>query len=100
MKGCYALSRIHVHALVLGLTIAATRPVPRFVDGELSEIRFYPITLGFGKPRAQRGRPLLADPAAGRRIVEQLRDLSSPFGTEVRYLPDQNVGIVTISGSR
>jgi poly-gamma-glutamate synthesis protein (capsule biosynthesis protein) len=73
--------------------------VPRFVDGDLSEIELYPITLGYGKPRAQRGRPLLADPVAGRRIIEQLRDLSRRFGTEVRYLPDQNVGVVRIRGS-
>lgn len=72
---------------------------PRFVDGALQEVRLYPITLGYGKPRPQRGRPLLASPADGRRIIERLANLSAPFGTEVRYLPAENVGVITVAAA-
>ncbi len=67
---------------------------PRFQDGTLAEIRLYPITLGFGDPRPQRGRPRLADRAAGQRIIEALIELSQPFGTDVHYLADDNVGVI------
>ena len=36
--------------------------IPRFTDKTLVEIRLYPISLGFGKPRDLRGWPELADP--------------------------------------
>ncbi len=68
--------------------------VPRFRDGRLDEIRLHPITLGYGKPRPQRGRPRLADREAGRRIIEQVGRLSRPYGTTVRYLADENLGVI------
>ncbi|MGD2216972.1 MAG: CapA family protein, partial [Gemmatimonadales bacterium] len=54
---------------------------PHFQDGGLAEVRLYPITLGFGDPRPQRGRPRLADREAGQRIIERLIELSRPLGT-------------------
>ena len=68
--------------------------VPTFSDGSLDEIILYPITLGHGKPRPQRGRPRLADAEAGRRIIEKLAELSGPYGTEVEYVAAQNVGVI------
>jgi len=50
--------------------------VPRFDDGQFTEIRLFPITLGFGNPRPQRGRPRLADAEAGQRIIATLKELS------------------------
>jgi poly-gamma-glutamate synthesis protein (capsule biosynthesis protein) len=67
---------------------------PIFVDGVLKEIRLYPITLGFGKPRPQRGRPHLADKEAGQRIIGELRELSDPFGVQVQYLAAENIGLI------
>ncbi len=74
--------------------------VPRFQNGELAEVRLYPITLGFGKPRPQRGRPRLADREAGQRIIEKLRELSQPFGTDVHYIADENVGVIRAADIR
>ena len=68
--------------------------VPRFDDGQLSEIRLYPITLGFETPRPQRGRPKLADAESGRRIIEAIKKLSEPYGVSVHYQRDENVGVV------
>ncbi|MFQ5704717.1 MAG: CapA family protein [Gemmatimonadales bacterium] len=73
--------------------------VPAFENGELTEVEFHPITLGFGKPRPQRGRPLLATREDGERIVRRLAELSDPFGTAIRYVSDRNVGVVTVGRS-
>lgn len=73
--------------------------VPRFVGARLDEVRLYPITLGHGKPRSQRGRPMLASPADGRRIIEKLAELSRPFRTEIQYLPAENVGVIRMAAA-
>jgi poly-gamma-glutamate synthesis protein (capsule biosynthesis protein) len=48
----------------------------RFESGELADFRLYPITLGHGRPRSQRGTPVLADEPAGREIIERVTRLS------------------------
>ncbi|MCH7717756.1 MAG: CapA family protein [Gemmatimonadetes bacterium] len=68
--------------------------VPQFTNGALVEIILHPVTLGHGKPRAQRGRPVLADDDAGRRIIERVRDLSRAFGVNVQYDERRNVGVI------
>lgn len=73
---------------------------PSFVDGILTEIQLYPITLGFGNPRPQRGRPRLADNEAGKRIIDKLRDLSEPFGVEVQYDARENIGLIRAADIR
>jgi poly-gamma-glutamate capsule biosynthesis protein CapA/YwtB (metallophosphatase superfamily) len=74
--------------------------LPRFQDGELVEVRLLPITLGFGEPRPQRGRPRPADGEAGRRIIETLTELSQPLGTDIHYLADENVGVIRAADIR
>lgn len=69
---------------------------PSFTDGVLTEVRLYPITLGFGKHRPQRGRPEYADPETGRKIIEKIAELSAPFGVEIEYVEAQNVGLIRI----
>jgi poly-gamma-glutamate synthesis protein (capsule biosynthesis protein) len=49
-----------------------------------SSVELHPVTLGFGLPTHRRGRPELAEPADGRRILKELAGLSSRFGTAVR----------------
>jgi hypothetical protein len=56
------------------------------------------LTLGFGAPRSQRGRPILADAESGRRIIERLRRLSAAFGTSI-YQED-GVGVVRLTDDR
>jgi len=67
---------------------------PVFEDGRLSEVRLYPIGLGFGLPRAQIGRPTLADPALAQAIIERMKELSEPFGTQIDFV--DGVGRVRI----
>jgi poly-gamma-glutamate capsule biosynthesis protein CapA/YwtB (metallophosphatase superfamily) len=74
--------------------------VPAFENGVLKEVRLYPITLGFGKPRPQRGRPRLADKEAGQRIIDKLRELSESFGVEVEYLGRENIGVIRAADIR
>ena len=59
--------------------------VPEFRQGRLLRIALHPIVLGAGEPRLERGRPVLASPAAGRAIIDGLAELSRPFGTEIRW---------------
>ncbi|HVA25007.1 MAG TPA: CapA family protein [Chloroflexota bacterium] len=54
-----------------------------FAGDALKEIRLHPIELGFGKPRSQRGRPVLAEAEAAERIISRVARLSSKYGTHV-----------------
>lgn len=63
---------------------------------ELQEIKLIPISLGFGKPRWVRGRPLLADPTLSGKIIEDLKKLSQPFGVTISFEEKEKVGIVVI----
>ena len=56
----------------------------RFERGKLKEIRIYPVDLGYGKPRWQAGRPLLAEGDVAREILERYQRLSKPFGTRAQ----------------
>jgi poly-gamma-glutamate synthesis protein (capsule biosynthesis protein) len=57
--------------------------VPTFTNRELTELALYPIDLGFGLPRSVRGRPLLANEELGKEIINDLRELSAAYGTEI-----------------
>ncbi len=69
-------------------------PWCRYQGGELVELKLYPVTLGFGKPRTVRGRPLLAKGALAEQILQQMADLSRPFGTEISVC--DGVGVVAL----
>ncbi len=57
--------------------------VCRFAGGELAEVSLHPVESGHGKPRAQRGRPMLAGGETARQILERMAKLSRLFDTEV-----------------
>jgi poly-gamma-glutamate capsule biosynthesis protein CapA/YwtB (metallophosphatase superfamily) len=57
--------------------------VPKWENRRLSELAIYPVSLGFGKPRTERGRPVLADAVSGRKILDDVASRSVPFGTTV-----------------
>ena len=65
--------------------------VVTFQGTEASEIRFYPVELGWKQPRSQRGTPRLAPPELGRKIIAHLAELSRPLGTEISY--EDGIGI-------
>ncbi|HSM61195.1 MAG TPA: CapA family protein [Longimicrobiales bacterium] len=72
--------------------------VPVFQAGQLTRVDLHPITLGFGLPRPQRGRPLAAKGELARKIIEDLRDLSAPLGTEISF--ENGIGVIRVgSGS-
>ena len=54
-----------------------------YAGGSLKEIRIYPLDLGDGTPRSQRGRPMLADEQPGRETLGRLSSLSAKYGTSM-----------------
>jgi poly-gamma-glutamate synthesis protein (capsule biosynthesis protein) len=66
----------------------------KFEGGKLKEIRIYPVDVGYGKPRWQQGRPMLAEGEVAQEILERYQRLSKPFGTQVQI--DGNVGYVRL----
>jgi poly-gamma-glutamate synthesis protein (capsule biosynthesis protein) len=69
--------------------------VPCWRGKELIEIRLYPVSLGFGKFRTKRGRPMFANPDLSKKIIEDLKRLSKPFGTTIDLR--DGIGIVRLS---
>jgi poly-gamma-glutamate synthesis protein (capsule biosynthesis protein) len=49
----------------------------------LKEIKIYPIDQGFGRPRPQRGRPVLAEGEVAHRVIERVTRLSQRYGTKI-----------------
>jgi len=64
----------------------------RWEDWKVRELRLYPVVSGAGTSWGQRGRPMLADPKEGGKILENVQNLSRTFGTTVEI--QDNVGIV------
>ena len=54
-------------------------------DGRITGLELHPITLGFGEPPAERGRPRLAPPDLAKHILDNLVARSEPFGTTIRW---------------
>jgi poly-gamma-glutamate capsule biosynthesis protein CapA/YwtB (metallophosphatase superfamily) len=63
-------------------------------DRSPAEILVYPITLGFGESRAQRGRPRPASAEDGKRVVEGLAAISAPLGTKIEYRDGHGVVVL------
>ena len=57
--------------------------MPRFRGEQLAELALHPLTLGFGKPRSMRGRPLFAEGELGQKILGDLVKLSGAMGTKI-----------------
>ena len=57
--------------------------VCRFNEKKLKEIRIFPIDQGFGRPRPQRGRPLLAHGEVANRVIDRVTRLSLRYGTQI-----------------
>jgi poly-gamma-glutamate synthesis protein (capsule biosynthesis protein) len=65
-----------------------------FNQGNLREIKLYPVDLGFGRPRSQRGRPLFAEPELGKKILDRVGRLCEKYGTRIRNL--EGYGVIDI----
>jgi poly-gamma-glutamate synthesis protein (capsule biosynthesis protein) len=57
--------------------------MPRYRGDQLIELALHPITLGHGKSRSVRGRPLFAEGQLGEKILNDVVRLSAPMGTRV-----------------
>jgi len=68
--------------------------VTKFEDKKLRRIELYPVDMGFGLPRSQYGRPVLALGAVAREILERIQRLSAPFHTDVQIKGD--VGVIEL----
>ncbi|MGE5509132.1 MAG: CapA family protein [Chitinophagales bacterium] len=66
----------------------------RYAGSRLAEVKLYPITLGFGLPRAVRGRPLLASGEQAQRIIARVAELSQAFDVQIRA--EDGVGVVQV----
>jgi poly-gamma-glutamate capsule biosynthesis protein CapA/YwtB (metallophosphatase superfamily) len=72
--------------------------MPRFVGRQLVELKLYPITLGYRKPRPQRGWPMFANAELSRKIIGDVTKFSAPFGTKVEF--KDGIGLVTLGATR
>jgi len=66
-------------------------PICEFNETGLSELTLYPVDLQMEKPRAQRGRPILASEELGNQIFDRLQELSAPYGTEIEVRGERAV---------
>ena len=57
--------------------------MPRYRGEQLVELALHPITLGHGKARSVRGRPMFAEGQLGQKILGDVVRLSAPMGTKV-----------------
>jgi len=55
---------------------------------KLTDVRLYPLDLGYEEPRPRRGRPMLATGETAARILADLQRLSEPYGTTIRIEED------------
>jgi len=68
--------------------------VCHFDENKLKEIKIFPIDQGFGRPRPQRGRPLLAEGEVANRVVERVTRLSRRYGTKI--INRDGVGVIEL----
>lgn len=66
-------------------------PIWKMKQGELVELKLYPIELGFGQERYQKGWPKLS---ADDSILKVLKNLSEPYKTKIKI--ENHVGIVEL----
>ncbi len=62
-----------------------------FKDWKLEGVRLHPLDLGHGRPRAQRGRPVLAKGVVAEAILNRVRRLSARFGADLAIDGDSAV---------
>ncbi|HXH06936.1 MAG TPA: CapA family protein [Vicinamibacterales bacterium] len=68
--------------------------VPVWRGRTLVELTLHPITLGFGRPPSERGRPMLARGELARKIIGDVIERSKAFGTTVVF--EDGVGRVRL----
>ena len=72
--------------------------MPKFDGKQLTELKLYPISLGYKKPRPRRGWPMLATAELGKKIIDDLVKFSAPFGTTIDFR--DGIGVVRIGATK
>lgn len=65
-----------------------------FEDDKLCQILIYPVTLEFGQKRSRKGSPKLASKTDGERILKEMQELSTEFGTIIDI--KDGVGVINL----
>ena len=65
-------------------------------DGSISEVRLLPVDLHFDAAAPVRGRPYLADPKLGARIIQDARTASGQFGTRIDFNEAEGFGTLGV----
>ncbi len=65
--------------------------VCKFEGRALRTVEIYPVEMGFGRSRPQRGRPLLADAEQGKTILDRVARMSERYGTSVQQVDGRGV---------
>lgn len=68
-----------------------------FKDGIPQGVTIIPVDLGFGRDGPFAGHPRLADPALGDRLIGEMAQLSQPFGVNIAYDADRNLGRIRLT---
>jgi poly-gamma-glutamate capsule biosynthesis protein CapA/YwtB (metallophosphatase superfamily) len=71
-----------------------------FENGQLTEVRLYPVDLGqdLSRPFSRTGIPMIPSPDMAERVLEKIQRLSKPFGTKI--VIENGVGVIRISGEQ
>jgi poly-gamma-glutamate synthesis protein (capsule biosynthesis protein) len=69
-------------------------PVMTFEGSKLTRLELHPITMGFQLPRHLQGTPVLARGEDAEKIINDLIELSKPYGTKISY--EDGIGVVVI----
>jgi Putative enzyme of poly-gamma-glutamate biosynthesis (capsule formation) len=75
----------------------------RFEQGRLSEIRLYPVDLGYGMRLTESGIPRAATANKAMKILKRLEDISGPYGTRMRIESSQPwnyVGVIRLNANQ
>jgi hypothetical protein len=68
--------------------------ITNFRGKKLQKIELYPIDLGFGVPRSEAGRPVLAQGQEAHEILQRIQRLSEPFHTKIDIEAD--IGVIHV----
>lgn len=91
----YPTAEGFVEALSAPVYYQSVITVSRFEHNQLAELRLYPVELGYLKRFANRGIPQLVTGSQANAILERLKRLSEPFGTQIAI--ENDVGVIRLS---
>jgi len=68
--------------------------VSKYEGGQVSEIRLYPVDLGYGLRLTESGIPRVPVPEVAQRILKRLQKISEPYGTKIAI--EDNIGLIRV----